>query len=95
MEESEIALVVALSPIPFGLIAAYRFYKATFMDIALKRGAALLVLFRARGGLRAARRAAREPGARARVERHSAMGLLHDRLAVALRALPALARSNL
>jgi signal transduction histidine kinase len=43
--ESEIALVVALSPIPFGLIAAYRFYKATFMDIALKRGAALLVLF--------------------------------------------------
>ena len=45
MEESEIALVVALSPIPFGLIAAYRFYKATFMDIALKRGAALIVLF--------------------------------------------------
>ncbi len=43
--ESEIALIVALSPIPFGLIAAYRFYKATFMDIALKRGAALLVLF--------------------------------------------------
>jgi signal transduction histidine kinase len=43
--ESEIALVVALSPIPFGLIAAYRFYKGTFMDIALKRGAALLVLF--------------------------------------------------
>jgi signal transduction histidine kinase len=43
--ESEIALVLAFSPIPFGLIAAYRFYKATFMDIALKRGAALLVLF--------------------------------------------------
>ncbi|HKC86390.1 MAG TPA: hypothetical protein VKG02_10475, partial [Blastocatellia bacterium] len=43
--ESEIALVVAFSPIPFGLISAYRFYKATFMDIALKRGAALLVLF--------------------------------------------------
>src|SRR5262249_8219627 len=43
--ENEIALVAALSPIPFGLIAAYRFYKATFMDIALKRGAALIVLF--------------------------------------------------
>jgi signal transduction histidine kinase len=43
--ESEVALVMAFSPIPFGLIAAYRFYKATFMDIALKRGAALLVLF--------------------------------------------------
>src|SRR5262249_57978627 len=43
--QSEIALVVALSPIPFGLIAAYRFYKATFMDIALKRGVALIVLF--------------------------------------------------
>src|SRR5215470_6110225 len=43
--QNEIALVVALSPIPFGLIAAYRFYKATFMDIALKRGVALIVLF--------------------------------------------------
>src|SRR5262249_26068275 len=42
--QNEIALVVALSPIPFGLIAAYRFYKATFMDIALKRGVGLVVL---------------------------------------------------
>src|SRR5262249_9162767 len=42
---SEIALIVTLSPIPFGLIAAYRFYKATFMDIALKRGVALLAMF--------------------------------------------------
>lgn len=43
--QSELALFATLSPIPFGLIAAYRFYKATFMDIALKRGAALIVLF--------------------------------------------------
>jgi len=42
---TDVALIVMLSPIPFGLIAAYRFYKATFMDIALKRGAALIVLF--------------------------------------------------
>ena len=38
-------LILALSPIPFGLIIAYRFYKATFMDIVLKRGAALLAIF--------------------------------------------------
>ncbi len=37
-------LLLALLPIPFGLMAAYRFYQATFMDIALKRGAALLLL---------------------------------------------------
>jgi signal transduction histidine kinase len=37
-------LVAAISPIPFGLIAAYRFYQATFMDILLKRGAAVLVI---------------------------------------------------
>jgi signal transduction histidine kinase len=42
--ENNLALVVALSPIPCGLIAAYRFYKAPFMDMALKRGAALLVM---------------------------------------------------
>jgi signal transduction histidine kinase len=42
---SEIGLIAVLSPIPFGLVAAYRFYKAAFMDIALKRGAALIVLF--------------------------------------------------
>src|SRR5262249_30946410 len=42
---SEIALALALSPILFGLAAAYRFYKATFMDIVLKRGLALLTLF--------------------------------------------------
>ncbi|HEV2666229.1 MAG TPA: histidine kinase, partial [Blastocatellia bacterium] len=42
--QSEVALIAMQSPIPFGLIAAYRFYKATFMDIALKRGAALIVL---------------------------------------------------
>lgn len=38
------ALLLALSPIPLGLLAAYRFYQAAFMDIALKRGAALLAL---------------------------------------------------
>jgi signal transduction histidine kinase len=43
--QSEIALTAMLAPIPFGLIAAYRFYRATFMDIALKRGAALITLF--------------------------------------------------
>jgi len=37
-------LALALSPIPFGIFAAYRFYQATFIDIVLKRGAALLVL---------------------------------------------------
>ncbi len=37
-------LLFALSPIPFGLVVAYRFYKATFMDIVLKRGAALLTI---------------------------------------------------
>jgi signal transduction histidine kinase len=45
LRRSEIALIAMLSPIPFGLIAAYRSYKATFMDIALKRGAALIALF--------------------------------------------------
>ncbi|HMY75639.1 MAG TPA: histidine kinase, partial [Blastocatellia bacterium] len=38
------ALVPALIPIPLGLFAAYKFYQAAFMDIALKRGAALLAL---------------------------------------------------
>ena len=37
-------LALALSPIPFGIFAAHRFYQATFIDIVLKRGAALLVL---------------------------------------------------
>ncbi|HEX8638915.1 MAG TPA: histidine kinase [Pyrinomonadaceae bacterium] len=37
-------LASALSPIPFGIFAAHRFYQATFIDIVLKRGAALLVL---------------------------------------------------
>jgi signal transduction histidine kinase/tetratricopeptide (TPR) repeat protein len=37
-------LAFSLSPIPFGIFAAYRFYKATFIDIVLKRGAALFVL---------------------------------------------------
>jgi signal transduction histidine kinase len=41
----DLYLILALSPIPFGLIIAYRFYKATFMDIVLKRGAALLAIF--------------------------------------------------
>ncbi|MCI0485054.1 MAG: GAF domain-containing protein [Blastocatellia bacterium] len=38
-------LILSLSPIPFGLMIAYRFYKATFMDIVLKRGAALMAVF--------------------------------------------------
>lgn len=42
---SGFSLIWALSPIPAGLIIAYRFYKATFMDIVLKRGAALLAIF--------------------------------------------------
>lgn len=37
-------LLLALLPIPFGLMAAYRFYQATFMDIALKRGVTLALL---------------------------------------------------
>ncbi|HZS48454.1 MAG TPA: histidine kinase [Blastocatellia bacterium] len=37
-------LVIALSPIPFALIVAYRVYKATFMDIVLKRGLGLLAI---------------------------------------------------
>jgi signal transduction histidine kinase len=37
-------LTLALSPIPFGIFAAYHFYRASFIDIVLKRGAALLVL---------------------------------------------------
>lgn len=43
--QSELALALALAPILLGLVAAYRFYKATFMDIVLKRGLALLTLF--------------------------------------------------
>lgn len=42
---SGFSLMWALSPIPAGLIIAYRFYKATFMDIVLKRGAALFAIF--------------------------------------------------
>ncbi len=42
---SELMLALALSPILVGLAAAYRFYKATFMDIVLKRGLALLAVF--------------------------------------------------
>lgn len=41
---SGLLLALALSPIPLGIFAAYRFYQATFIDIVLKRGAALLVL---------------------------------------------------
>ena len=40
----ELYLILALSPIPFGLFLAYRFHKAAFMDVILKRGAALLML---------------------------------------------------
>ncbi len=40
-------LLLALLPIPFGLLAAYRFYQATFMDIALKRGVAAVLLLAA------------------------------------------------
>jgi K+-sensing histidine kinase KdpD len=40
----DFGLLLALAPIPLGLLAAYRFYQAAFMDIALKRGAALLAL---------------------------------------------------
>ncbi len=43
--QSEIMLALSLSPIIVGLAAAYRFYKATFMDIVLKRGLALLAIF--------------------------------------------------
>ena len=38
-------LWAALAPIPIGLISAYRLHKATFMDIVLKRGAALCTIF--------------------------------------------------
>jgi signal transduction histidine kinase len=37
-------LVFALSPIPLGLLLAYKFHKATFMDVILKKGAALLIV---------------------------------------------------
>ena len=37
--------MLALAPILIGLFAAYRLYKATFMDILLKRGLALVALF--------------------------------------------------
>lgn len=40
----DLGLLLALAPILLGLLAAYRFYQAAFMDIALKRGAALLAL---------------------------------------------------
>ena len=89
VEESEIALVVALSPIPFGLIAAYRFYKATFMDIALKRGAALIVLF-ALAAVYGRLVALPASLALGRVSNDTLRWFLHDRLAVALRALPPL-----
>ncbi len=42
--DKDIFLALSLSTIPLGLVIAYRFHKAAFMDIALKRGAALLVL---------------------------------------------------
>ncbi len=42
--DKDIFLVLSLSTIPLGLFIAYRFHKAAFMDIALKRGAALLAL---------------------------------------------------
>jgi signal transduction histidine kinase len=35
-------LILLLAPIPVGLAVIYRFHKATFMDLALKRGTALL-----------------------------------------------------
>ncbi|MGH9827690.1 MAG: histidine kinase, partial [Blastocatellia bacterium] len=37
-------LVLALAPIPLGLLLAYRFHKATFMDLVLKKGGALLLI---------------------------------------------------
>lgn len=37
-------LSLALLPIPLGLLMAYRFHKATFMDVILKKGAGLLIL---------------------------------------------------
>jgi tetratricopeptide (TPR) repeat protein len=37
-------LALAFAPIPFGLLAAWRLYKATFMDIVIKRGAAVLAI---------------------------------------------------
>ncbi|MDQ3012713.1 MAG: histidine kinase, partial [Acidobacteriota bacterium] len=40
----DFGLLLSLLPILLGLLAAYRFYQAAFMDIALKRGAALLAL---------------------------------------------------
>jgi signal transduction histidine kinase len=40
----DLYMIASLLPIPLGLAAAYRFYKATFMDIVLKRGAALIVI---------------------------------------------------
>ncbi|MEW6208656.1 MAG: histidine kinase [Acidobacteriota bacterium] len=42
--DKDIFLILSLSTIPVGLFIAHRFYKAAFMDIALKRGAALLAL---------------------------------------------------
>lgn len=43
--QSTSGLLLALTPILIGLFAAYRLYKATFMDILLKRGLALVALF--------------------------------------------------
>jgi signal transduction histidine kinase len=44
-QQSTSGLLLALAPILIGLLAAYRLYKATFMDILLKRGLALVALF--------------------------------------------------
>ncbi len=40
----DFGLLLSLLPIVVGLLAAYHFYQAAFMDITLKRGAALLAL---------------------------------------------------
>ncbi len=37
-------LAAAMAPIPFGTYAAYRFHKASFMDIVLKRGTAIAAI---------------------------------------------------
>lgn len=44
-QRNDLTLALTLLPIPFGLVAAYRLYPATFMDIVLKRGTALFTLF--------------------------------------------------
>ncbi|HYL99540.1 MAG TPA: histidine kinase, partial [Blastocatellia bacterium] len=40
----DLYLIPALAPIPLGMLLAYRFHKATFMDIVLKHGGRLLII---------------------------------------------------